>query len=556
MTISLRPYQQNVKADVYAEWNASNRNVLAVMPTGAGKTRLFSDIVLDHYRAGQRCAVMAHRNELVNQMSCALAEVGVPHRVIASDKTVAQITRKHRNKFGQSFVNPSSGTAVIGVDTMMARADTLVQWANQIDLWVNDEAHHNIGNDRAEYNKWGKATLMFKNARGLGVTATPSRADGQGLGRHADGVFDSMVLGPSTRWLMDNGFLADYEVACPISDFHIDEDARGKDGDFTSGKMRKASKDSKIVGDVVENYCKLAFGRQAIVFATDVETANDMAKKFNEYGIRAVSLNGKSLDAYREQSLEQFALKQVQVLINVDLFDEGFDCPNADVVIMARPTASLAKYLQMVGRVLRWQEGKVALIIDHVSNILRHGYPDKLRVWTLDRKEKRAKQLKDPDEIPLTRCLNPACNKPYEKIRVACPHCGAEKPLPEPRSRSVEMVEGDLILLDRDTLAKMRAATTLESPADVGNRVAAAAGGIAGKGAANRQMEKVTAHGELSDSIAQWAGIMRAKGYNDRELHRMFYALAGVDVLTALDGKQTRKEFEAMRDVVNSWWVG
>jgi superfamily II DNA or RNA helicase len=547
--IILRPYQQDLKRDVYNSWNAGNRNVLAVLPTGGGKTRLFADIVSDHCVQNLKCAVMAHRNELVSQMSCAIAEVGIEHRIIGSDQAIAQITRKHRAKFGKSFVNPSAITAVIGVDTLMARYDDLIKWAEQIDLWVQDESHH-----LTLENKWGKSVSMFPNARGLGVTATPSRADGKGLGRHADGVMDSMVQGPSTRWLIENGFLADYEVACPLSDYHIDEDARGKDGDFTSAKMRQASKKSKIVGDVVENYCKLAFGRQAIVFATDIETANDMAQKFNEFGVRAASLNGKSLPAYREQSLEEFSRGKLQVLVNVDLFDEGLDINGAEVCIMARPTASLVKYLQMVGRVLRPAPGKIALLIDHVSNILRHKYPDQLRTWTLNRRDKRAKQARDPNEIPLTRCLSPSCNKPYEAFMVACPHCGFIKPLPEPRSRSIEMVEGDLVLLSREMLAKMRGATILESAADVANRVALAAGGVAGKGAGNRQIEKIAAHKELVDAIAQWAGIERSKGFDDREIHRKFYLVTGVDVLSALDGSKTRKDFEELAEVVRGWY--
>jgi superfamily II DNA or RNA helicase len=548
MSDELRGYQKKLKSETYEAWTNGHRNVLQVLPTGGGKTKIFSDIVKDHYRAGQRSALIAHRNELVVQMSCALAEAEVPHRIIGSPQTIAQTTRKHRKLFGKSMIYPTAGTGVIGVDTLISRREGLRKWAEQIDLWVNDEGHHLV-----KGNKWGTAVEMFTNARGLAVTATPLRADGQGLGRHADGYMDFMVQGPTTRWLMDNGFLADYEIACPLSDFRIDEDRKGKDGDFTNESMRKATRQSHIIGDVVENYAKFAFGRQAIVFATDVETAVEMERKFNEFGIRAVTLTGTSLGTYREQSLDLFAERRIQVLINVDLFDEGFNCPNADVCIMARPTASLAKYLQMIGRVLRPAPGKVALVIDHVSNILRHKYPDFPRVWSMDRRDKKAKQKLDPEEIPQTRCTNPMCNKPYEKFRVACPHCGHEKPLPDPRTRSIEMIEGDLILLDKEQLDRMRAATILETPAEVGARVAAAAGAYAGAGVANKQAEKISAQKKLIDSIAAWAGIMRHREYSDREIHKIFYALSGMDVLSALDRSRSRKDYEQIADLVQSW---
>jgi DNA repair protein RadD len=572
MTVVLHNHQNNLKRDLYNEWNTGARNVLAVLPTGGGKSVVKADVVLDHQKAGQKSAVIAHRNELVTQMSVHMARRGVYHRIIGADTTISQAVRKHRKEFGQSFINPSAPTGVIGVDTLISRQADEKDWIRQIDLWSIDEAHHTIGNWEVDENgswiyqsngdlkwnvdpnKWGKAVGLFINARGAGYTATPQRADGQGLGWLYDGVFHSMVQGPSMRWLIENGFLADYEMVCPLSDLRMEENPTGKDGDWSNSALRKAAKKSHIVGDVVMNYAMYALGRRAIVFATDVETADNIAKKFNEFGIRAASVNGNSLTAYREQCINEFASGALQVLINVDLFDEGFDVPACDVVIMARPTASLGKYLQMVGRALRWMEGKIALIIDHVSNVIRHGLPDKFRVWSLERREKRAKHKLDPDEIELTTCKN--CRRPYEKFRTCCPYCGQEKPLPSGGGRSVEMVEGDLILLDRATLERMRIATVLESAADVGNKVASVAGPIAGKGAANRQVEKIRAHTELTDAIAQWAALERLKGYNDREIHRRFYMTLGVDVLSAMNASQTRKELEVLRDHVRSWYGG
>ena len=550
--IILHPYQQQLKSEIYQDWNAGKRNVCAVLPTGGGKSVVVSDIVLDCFRMNMRQGVIAHRNELVTQMSSHIARRGIPHRIIGSDKTISQAVRKHRKEFGQSFIHPTAPTCVIGVDTMMARKDSLGDWAKQLDQWIIDESHHVVGNENVDRNKWGAAVEMFSNARGLGVTATPVRADGKGLGREYDGVFDSMVTGPSMRWLIQNDFLADYDIACPTSDLKVSEDDVSADGDWSSKTLRKAAKKSHIVGDVVTNYCIFAYGRKAIVFATDVETANEIGEKFKTYGIKAAALSAQTDSTVREKYIEEFAQGDLKVLINVDLFDEGFDVPACDVVILARPTASLGKYMQMCGRALRYQIGKIALIIDMVSNIIRHGLPDKDRIWSLMRKEKRAKQNKDPDEIPLVKCRN--CTKPYEQFRTVCPYCSYEKPLPDPRSRSVESVDGDLVLLTREVLEKMRQATILESAADVANRVGKAAGAIAAAGASKRQIEKIVAHGELVEALAQWGGIQRSRGYSDSEIYRKFYITMGFDMLSALDASKTRVEIEEITKTVEGWY--
>lgn len=547
MPITLRDYQQKAVDEVYNSWQTGNRNVCVSISTGGGKSVIMSLIALNFKKQRRNVAVIAHRNELVSQMSCHLARVGVYHRIIASNSTIAQITRKHRALFGKSFISPTELTAVVGVDTLISRYESLKAWAEQISLWECDECHHNLRS-----NKWGKATEMFKNAYGLGVTATPNRADGQGLGRQADGCIDDLIIGPSMRMLIDRGYLADYEIVCPMSDLIVDDSQLSANGDWSNQTLRKAAEKSKIVGDVVENYIKYANGRQAIVFATDVETADEISKDFNEHSIKAVSLNGKSQSAYREQSLDLFAKSEIQVIVNVDLFDEGLDISGCDVVIMARPTASLGKYLQQVGRALRPAPNKTALIIDHVSNVIRHGLPDIPREWSLDRRQKKAKTERDPDEIELKVCKN--CLKPYEKFRTVCPYCGAEPPLPEPHSRSVEMVKGDLVLLDRETLERMRRGTMLESPGNVATRVAKVAGPIAAKGVANRQMEKIEAQGELKEAIAQWAAIERSRGFTDREIYRRFYLSTGMDVLSALDGSRSRQDYLTTAERVKGWY--
>jgi len=350
---------------------------------------------------------------------------------------------------------------------------------------------------------------------------------------------------------MDEGSLTDYEIAIPQSDFQIDDDAISGSGDYSPKKMRDATKRSHLVGDVVAEYSKRAFGKRAICFATDVESSNEIAALFNDAGIPAASVSAKTDTLLRAEYIRRFREGKIWVLVNVDLFGEGFDVPACEVVIMARPTASLGLYLQMFGRALRPFPGKLyGLIIDHVSNWKRHGFPDRPRAWTLDRREKRAKRERDPEEIELTACRE--CSRPYERFHPACPYCGWEPDLTPAARRSIEQVDGDLLLLDRDVLAQMRAATVLEAPASVAERVTMAAGPIAGKAAANRSMERHQSQQRLSGAIAQWAAIERSKGRADQQTYRRFFLTTGTDVLTALTG--TRQELDALAEKVENWY--
>jgi len=520
---------------------------------------VISDIVLDKHMLGATQCVIAHRTELVSQMSMHIAQRGIKHRIIAPKNVINAIRQDHRREFGRNFVDPTSNCSVGGVDTIWARRAELKDWAEQIDDWTIDEGHHAIGAVISQTpetvwnttpNKWGRVANMFKNANGLGVTATPQRADGQGLGRHHDGLYDEMVTGPTMRQLIEMGSLSDYQIAIPETDFIIDDSAVTATGDYSRQKMKMASEKSHIVGNVVDEYVKLASGKRAICFATDVETSGKIAEQFKAAGINAVSISAKTPAETRAHHIRQFREDKIKILVNVDLFGEGFDCPAVEVVIMARPTASLGVYLQQFGRALRLMEGKLyGLIIDHVSNWKRHGFPDKAHIWTLDRREKRGKREPDPEDIPLTACRG--CSRPYEKFHAVCPYCGHE-PVPMGAARSIEHVDGDLVLMDRETIAQMMQAAILESPMSVGQRIAASGVPVyAAKGHVNRQIEKHQAQQRLTVAINQWAGIQQHLGRADQESYRRFYLTAQVDVLTAMT--LSRVEMEKLAATVEGW---
>lgn len=518
-----RPYQTELDAKIHNSWRQGARNTLAVLPTGGGKTWIFSNIIKNN--TGPAVAI-AHRQEIVAQISLSLAKHGVRHRLIAPNNVVKLINRLHMDELGRSFYNPSAAVAVAGVDTLIRRRG-LGGWFDSVTLWVQDEAHHVLAG-----NKWGAAASLFKNARGLGVTATPLRADGKGLGRHADGLFDDMAEGPGMRDLINGGYLSDYRIFAPPSNLDMSQVKTGANGDWTQPGVKAAVGKSTVVGDVVTHYLRIAMGKPGITFAVDVETATDIAAKFNAAGVSAAVVSAKTADPDRVRILRDFKNGKYQQLVNVDLFGEGFDLPAVEVVSMARPTQSYGLYAQQFGRALRLSPGKPhAIIIDHVGNVIRHGLPDARKVWALDARERRSKGP-DPDVIPVKAC--PSCAAVYERIYKTCPYCG-ETPKPMARS-GPEFVDGDLTEMDEATLAAMRGHSVdvgLTSPEYLAISGAGRLPHMVAMSAAKKFRAKQAAQTELRASIALWAGYQRAAGRPDSESYRRFYLGFGVDVLSA-----------------------
>jgi len=526
--MKLRPYQEQVESATYAAWARGSKNVLAVLPTGAGKTVLFTKIMRDNPAPS---IAIVHRQELVAQISIALGRHGVRHSIIAPMPTVKLIVAKHMNEFGRSWYDGSAPVTVAGVDTLIRRKNNF----NKFTLWVCDEAHHLQKN-----NKWGAAVEMFPNARGLGVTATPERADGRGLSVGNTGLFDEMIVGPSMRSLIDAGHLTDYRIFAPPNDIDLSDVTVGASGDYSKPKLKKAIEKSRVVGDVVDHYKKIAGGKLGVTFATDVETATEIAHQFNIAGVRAEVVSAKTDDRARSAILEQFKNRQVMQLVNVDLFGEGFDLPAIEVVSMARPTQSYSLYVQQFGRALRPLEGKVdAIIIDHVGNVVRHGLPDMAREWTLDARASRGKTC-NTGEIPVKAC--PKCTAVFEAFHKICPFCKHYAP---PAGRdSIEFVDGDLTELDAATLAAMRGdISDVDMHKEEARALLAAKhipiiGQMAG---VKRHVARQEAQGPLRQALAWWATFQRHKGRTDEESYKVFYYKFGLDVLTA----QTLKPVEA-----------
>lgn len=488
-------------------------------------TVTFSSILHDHRGAS---VAIAHRKELVGQISLALAREEVTHGIIGPQSTVKEICTEHARETGSVFYDPNASVKVAGVDTLIRRKAELAHWSAQVTLWVTDECHHLLRS-----NKWGQGIEMFPNARGLGVTATPCRADGKGLGRHAHGVFDTMVEGPSMRELIRCGFLSDYRIFAPRSDLDLTKVETAADGDFKKPQLTKAVRESRLVGDIVQHYLRIAPGKLGITFVTDVETAKDVARQYNAMGVKAEVVDAKTPARVRAEILRRFRAREITQLVNVDLFGEGFDLPAVEVVSFGRPTQSYGLYVQQFGRALRILDGKeFAIIIDHAGNVVRHGLPDRERIWSLDAREARPR-IKDPDkDIPLRYCSE--CTQPYERSLVLCPYCGAKW---EPGSRSrPEHVDGDLFELSPEALALLRGEVAkvdmtgaeLDGWLRTKGMAPPLAASIVKKHSVKQMSQKV-----LREQISWWAAWQRQMGRTDAEIYRRFYFAFDTDIMSA-----------------------
>ena len=521
MAFDLRHYQVDAIDETYQQWDAGASNVLLVAPCGAGKTVMFGKIL--HDTEGYSCAI-AHRRELVGQMSLTLARMEVRHRIIAPQGAIREIIARQMLELGRSYYDANAHCAVAGVNTLANRGAD--RWTQQVRRWVIDEGHHVLRD-----NVWGRATTLFPNAQGLAVTATPLRADGRGLGRHADGVIDVMVRGPEMRWLINQNFLTDYRIYAPKSDIDVSNVQIGSTGDYSMPALRQAAAKSHIVGDVVDSYLKIAPGKLGVTFCVSVEQAMDTAARFRQAGVPAEFVSADTPELLRAAIMRKFANREILQICNVDLFGEGFDLPALEVVSMARPTESYGLYVQQFCRVLRLLSGKqYGIIIDHVDNVMRHaalrGLPDTPQEWTLDRRERRSRSKGDEDIPAIKVC--PQCTSVYERYLTSCPFCG-HQPVPLSRAEP-KMVDGDLFELDPNVLAVLRREIAkVDEPARVPQNLPPAAQGAIIK---NHRLKQQAQHA-LRSAISVWAGWQKLCGRTDAEIYRKFYVDYGIDVGTA-----------------------
>jgi superfamily II DNA or RNA helicase len=547
----LRDFQAEGEDLIFQAWDEPNvYNVMPVFPTGAGKTVLVGSVIK---RKNVPTCAIAHRQELVSQMSLALNRENIWHGIIAPKTIQQQIIRLHHETHGYSRYKYNADVRVAGVDTL-PNHDTKDRWLGQVGLVVQDEGHHVL-----KVNKWGRAMGMFPNARGLFPTAHALRADGNGLGRLASGLVDRLVLGPSCRELITRGFLTDYDIYCPESDLDFSEvEISPTTGEFIQPQLRAATHKSKqLVGNVVDEYLKRAPGKLGVTFAVDIEEAKKIAAEYNARDVPAEIITAKTPVNVRGQLMAQFRRRVLLQLVSVDCLGEGVDVPAIEVISMARRTASFQLFAQQLGRTLRpmleginylgrpaWDQwGELtdlqriqligvsnktkAIIIDHVGNTVYmaqyHGRPCSRQNYTLDDAPTRSKIRKNPEA--LRTCTK--CAKPYERYLLQCPYCQHIPPIP---GRILpEQVEGDIVLLDPNVLAAMQLdIDKLDGPPP--EVFDGPIGGAILKNHYNRQRHQAS----LRHIMTMWGG-WRVQCFNEdlRVAQKRFYLTFGVDVMSA-----------------------
>ncbi|MGB5831581.1 MAG: DEAD/DEAH box helicase, partial [Thiohalocapsa sp.] len=422
--ITLRDYQQDAIGAVRTQYAQGAVAPLLVAPTGSGKTWMFVYIAQSAAARGRRALILVHRGELLMQTSRTLESLRVRHGLVAP---------------GQSWTEAM--VQVASVQTLVRRLGRLGEQSRSgapwvPDLIVVDEAHH-----ATPKSGWGKVLRHWPDARVLGVTATPERLDGQGLGAEVGGFFDALVLGPTVRELVARGFLSQPVVFAPsVVDV---EGVKTKGGDFDRAGAAQRVDRPTITGDAEVHYRKHLNGAPALAFCTTVAHAEHVAEGFRLAGWRAASLDGKLPERERRQRIADLANGELQLLASCEIVSEGTDIPVVAGAVLLRHTQSLGLYLQQVGRTLRPFPGKErAVILDHVGNVYRHGLPDEDRDWALDQ-EKRSKRKKKRKEVGERRVKCLRCNAMHLP-GPACPNCG----FAYPEQRLIAFREGELQEVD------------------------------------------------------------------------------------------------------------
>lgn len=424
--ISLRPYQVQVIDELAT---SVSQRALLVAPTGSGKTVIAAELTRRALARGQRVLFLVHRRELTAQTWRKLHELGIDAGVIQAGVTA----RLHQ---------PAQ---VAMIPTLHARAYRgRVLEKPEADLVVVDEAHH------VRARTYEQILADYPKARVVGLTATPCRGDGRGLGA----AFDTLIECPQVHELIEDGYLVSTRVYAPET-----PDLAGvtvRQGDYAIGELEARMDKAQLIGDIVTHWHRLAEGRPTVVFATGVQHSLHIRDEFCRSGILAEHIDGTTPSDVRDRILERLAAREIDLVTNAMVLTEGWDCPAVSCLVLARPTKSLGLFRQMVGRVLRPAPGKSeALVIDHSGAIWQHGLPEDPIEWTLEedkraRNEAHEKRKQKGTKQQLSEC--PECSA----IRMQgqpCPACGWR---PQREQKQVRVVDGDLAHITPDRRPQKR----------------------------------------------------------------------------------------------------
>lgn len=441
--IILRPYQESSAGDIRGAFLQGIRSVLLVSPTSSGKTVTFSYIARGAVGRGNRVLTLAHRDTLIKQASGKLSDYGVNHGIIMAGHTPT----------------PHAPVQVGSVQTMIRRIHKINY---DFQLIIIDEAHLSAAKSYLDIID------AFPRARILGVTGSPCRLDGRGLGSAAGGRFDHMIESVTIRELIDDAYAVQPIVYAPLN--RLDLSAVGKKGnDYDSDQLSRVMNTRVITGNAIDHYREHAKHLPAVTWCVDVEHARQTAAEFNAAGIKSTMLYGNSTTDERNDALRRLADGSIYNITFCQLLVEGVDCPAISCIIGLRPTYSLSGFLQTMGRMgrpmyasgfdLETREGRFAamdagpkgrkgIFLDHAGLTFRHGFADEIREWSLLGVPKKAK--KDEALIAIRQC--PICMIVFPPAP-NCPRCGH---VFEVQSRELKREDGKLEELTPEMLANIK----------------------------------------------------------------------------------------------------
>ena len=362
---TLRPYQQKAKKEIFESWDEID-NVMFQMPTGTGKTRLFTSIIRDindyslKRKEPVKILIVAHRTELIDQIDESLDKYHVPHSVIAGSKK-------------RDYKKP---VIVASIQTITHPKNLKDAEKLNVRFVIIDEAHHALA------TTYKKLWDLYPGSKKLGVTATPWRMNHQSF----TDLFDKLVLSMPIKDFIKQGYLAPYKYFSLRSDSDIlntiDDIELDKFGEYMDSSMEEKMDIGRIRAQLLQSYLALAEGKKGIIYAINIVHARHVSKEYQDAGYKVVCIDNNTSDAERKDFVKKFRKGEIDIIVNVDIFSEGFDCPDIEFIQLARPTRSLVKYLQQVGRGLRITGNKTeCIILDNVGMYSRFGLPDARRHW-------------------------------------------------------------------------------------------------------------------------------------------------------------------------------
>ncbi len=407
--MELYPYQEKAIEDIRYYFRKGGKACIFVAPTGGGKTVIFSSIARGAVARNKRVLILVHRKEIMAQTSSKLFRFGITAGQIAAGKPQ---------------------TLDMVQVAMVMSLNRRLNYIRRPDLIIIDEVQHVVPE-----NSFGRVLKYWEEVPRIGVTATPWRLDNRGLGAN----FNELILGPSTKELVEDGYLAYPIIYRPPEEVALNYHV--KRGDFDRDEQQQTMSRRKIVGDVIDHYRKYLDGLPTICFCVSVNHTKLMAEQFRAAGYVAAPVYGDMADRDRDIALKGLADGSVQVVTSCDLISEGFDTPAVAGCILLRRTLSLGLYLQQCGRALRTAPGKTrAIILDHVGNYLLHGHILADRNWSLD------SQARDPrKEKPPTTTTCPICFGVWPGSPQTCPDCGFKFSDIQREFKPLRQVAGELI---------------------------------------------------------------------------------------------------------------